>query len=199
MTIEQNAKVRIIATFAIGTGSKAQNVYHMNVDNVGPHDDADVLADAAEFIEYAMDAVKNYVSTDLDLESVEGYEYVLGDWQPFGSIGSTWAGSATGDRLPAGVACLVKFNKERTGHTDRKFLPGVVEAQCAGDQFSSAMVTAGNAYASRLVAGYVGTQGTSLSCVSKGVPAGSWKNWESGITQQTVSYQRRRKPGVGLT
>ena len=177
----------------------AQNVYHFGVGNAGPHADQDVVDDCEEFVADIMDPLLNYVEQNVSLELIECYERVLGEWQPLGTTGSTWVGGATGDRLPAGVALLLNFFKTRSGYADRKYIAGITETYVVGDTWTAALLTAGQASCNVAVAGLTGTHGVQLGCVNFNRSTEVKTSWISGVPSSTVSYQRRRKPGVGQT
>lgn len=94
---------------------------------------------------------------------------------------------------------MLTASKERSGYLDRKYIAGLTEASVNGDEWVSATVTALQNAATRWVAQYDATNGVSLLPVSVNEATGVVRVLVNGDGVARVAYQRRRKPGVGLT
>lgn len=197
--IPNDATLRAVATFTLGVNSIAQNVYHAKHVTATSQEDDDVRDAFANMIEDAMDDLQEQISDDVSLQKVEVYVLETGVWEPLGVVYSAWEGSHAGTPMPSGVAFLIKLSKERTGHQDRKFIAGLCEESCSGDTWGSGAVTAGNAYATTLATPYSDPNGVDLTFCYFDRDTEATKYYTGGAADSRVSYQRRRKPGVGLT
>lgn len=199
MTIGVNDVLRFVAQFDLGGVTKAQNVYHAKLNQASAADDDDVIACAGAYVEAIMAEMEDKIHTSVELEKVD--VYVLGTgWEPVGTFTGTWAGLKTGsERLPAGLALMARAYKPRNGHADRKFWFGFTEDGVENDDWFSAVITDAEAAAALWPADY-GDGTVDIRPVS-------WNQKTQFTTEYTgvttvasrVSYQRRRKPGVGLT
>lgn len=94
---------------------------------------------------------------------------------------------------------LVRAFKPRSGHADKKFIPGFVQGQSDGDAWVSGMTALGVAAGDDWVADFDdGTvQFRPKSFSQKTLLMTEYSGDVSA--SETIAYQRRRKPGVGLT
>jgi hypothetical protein len=199
MSVPQYGILRAVTTFNLGDQSKAQNVWHLIVMNENEQDEADVVADVAEILEDVYDYIKTIVATTVEIEKHEIYHLQYPDFDPIGVATSSWAGTAAVTRVPAGVACLVHFYKLRTGYSDKKFIAGLTENAIEGDTWSSGVHTNMGNLITAVLAGGTGTNGVELEFRHYNRDTGATAEYTSGAVGTTVAYQRRRKPGVGLT
>jgi hypothetical protein len=199
MSVAAAAVVRIVPTFTIGTQSRMQNVYHCRHTTGSGQADEDVVDAAVEFVEELMGNFTSNIHQGVDLESVDVYELVGTEFQPVGTGSSTWVGTNSNDRLPSGIALLIKLYKERTGHADRKYIGGFTEVALAADAWASGVLTNGAAFVADMVAEFTATNGVKLQPSYFNRMTGLVKDYIGGAAQEVISYQRRRKPGVGLT
>lgn len=199
MAVEAGSILRAVATFDLGGFSIAQNRYHVALMNEADQGDEDVVEACKTYVAAIMANVAGIIAPTVSLEFVETYLYNAGLWEPLGSATSTWVGTGTGDRLPSGVAAMLTATKARSGYLDRKYLAGLTEAQVSGDEWVAGALTAlGNA-ADDWVAEYTAGNGVLLQPISVNESTGIAKYLVSGAAVARVAYQRRRKPGVGLT
>lgn len=199
MTVAAGAVIKIVPTFTIGSTSKAQNVYHCQHSTGTAQVEADVVDAAVEFIEQLMGNFTSNIHDGVDLDSVEVYEQVGAQWSPVGIGSSTWVGTNSNERLPAGIALLIKLYKARTGYADRKFLAGFTEVATTADNFAAGILTNGAAFITDMCTEFTATNSVKLTPKYYNRVSGLVADYVGGATQETVSYQRRRKPGVGLT
>ena len=199
MSVADGAKLRSVATFLLGSVSVAQNVYHFEHSTGSAQDDSLVSAAARNAIESYMDNLQTKIHTSVSLDEVETFERVAGEWEPIGAAISSWAGTSTGDKPPSGVALMIELVKERTGHKDRKFIAGMAEGNEDGDTWSSGALSDAAAFAADMCAEYTDANGVKLVPVYFNRSTEETKPYVDGGGSPTVSYQRRRKPGTGLT
>lgn len=199
MTVADGAKLRVVPTFELSAISKAQNVYHMLHSTGSAQAEADVVDACLESIENMMSNFDSHVSTGVNLIDVVVYELVAGLWEPIGSAAGSWVGAASGDRTPSGVALMVRLFKARTGYVDRKFIAGFTESKLAGDAWVSAVLTSAAGYVVDVYSPFTATNSVIVKAVHFNRSDHTTKDYTGGVGDPTVSYQRRRKPGVGLT
>jgi hypothetical protein len=197
--VAQDSILRAVVTLDIAGQSKAQNVYHFIHQTATEQDDGDVVDAVQEFLEGAMDNFKSPCSEDVGIDDIAVYLREGGAWLPLGSVASSWAGTNTGDRVPAGVALMVELYKNRTGHADRKFLAGFTETNVSGDAWSSALLGNIASYVTDLYSPFTGTNGVEIRACSFNRETEATAFYTGGVGIAKVSYQRRRRPGAGLS
>jgi len=158
-----------------------------------------VVDAALEFVEELMDNFTALISSDVSLEEIAVFERVSGAWEPIGSATGAWVGTAAGERVPSGCALMVEMRKLRTGHQDRKFIGGFTDTQQVGDTWVAAVLTAAAAYIVDIVGNFTATNSVILGAVYFNRVTEAIATYVGGAGAAAVSYQRRRKPGVGLT
>lgn len=199
MGVAAGSKLRIVATFSIGSVTKAQNVYH--VENVTGSEitDAEAVAVCLAYVEDIMDEFTQFCKSDVSLDKVEVYEFAALQWGPVGVAEGSWAGTDVTDRLPAGCAVLIHAFKERSGFSDKKYIAGCIDSVTVGDALTANMITGAEAAAAIWTA--IFDDGTAQ------IEPHSYNQTTHAFTPYTgvysvsplIAYQRRRKPGVGLT
>lgn len=200
MTVADGATLRVVPTFQIGALTKAQNVYYFRHDTGSPQIDGDVTADCLEYIEELMDNFQSIIHTTVELQGIEVFERVSGAWEPVGEESSSWAGTGSAaDRMPSGVCLMINLFKLRTGHNDRKFISGFMEGAHSGEEWSGSVITAAGAFVTDMISGFTGSNGVVLTPVHWNRTTDTVKLIVGGAGVARVAYQRRRKPGVGLT
>jgi hypothetical protein len=199
MTVEAGQTLRGVATFQYGPNTKAQNVYHFIHTTGSAQADEDVVEAVGECVEYLMGALTAKLVDDISLVQVEVFERVSGEWEPVGIFDGTWAGTSGGDRAPAGLALMIELTKARTGHKDRKYIAGVPDAGAVGDTYDAATLAACDVFVTRIQEEFEGTAGAKVKPCYFNRDTEVTAYYTGGQGAPTVSYQRRRKPGVGLT
>jgi hypothetical protein len=200
MTVADGAVLRVVPTFTYGAISKGQNVYYFRHDTGSPQIDGDVVADCLEYIEELMDNFTAIQHSTVELQGIEVYERVSGTWEPVGQAAGTWAGTgSSSDRMPSGCCLMINMTKVRTGHADRKFLSGFMEGAASGEEWSGTVITAAGHFIVDIISGFTGSNGVVLTPVSWDRVTDTVRNIAGGSGVARIAYQRRRKPGVGLT
>lgn len=199
MTVPVNAPIRAVATFDLDAISKAQNVYHFSHISSSEKSDAAVVTAAGEFVDDIMTTLASYIHEDVVLEKVEVYAWVTNEWQPLGVATPAFVGTDATTRVPSGVALLINAFKERTGHSDKKYIAGLTETGLAADTWVAGVLTAAANYLAIWLVTYNGSGSVDLLPVHWNRVGKFMMPYSTGSVATRVSYQRRRRPGVGLT
>lgn len=200
MTVAADSVLRVVPTFSIGALTKMQNVYHFRHDTGSPQVEGDVVDDCLEYIEELMDNFTSIIHQTVELDGIEVFERVSGSWEPIGQATGTWVGTGSAaDRMPSGCCLMINLFKLRTGHHDRKFISGFMEGAHSGEEWSSSVITAAGNFVTDMISGFTGTNGVVLQPVHWNRTTDTVKLIVGGSGVARVAYQRRRKPGVGLT
>lgn len=200
MTIATDSVLRVVATFTLGALTRAQNVYHMRHLTGTPQLEGDVVQAALEAVEEYMNNFVSTIHQTVELETVEVFERVDGKWEPIGQIASTWAGTgSSSDRVPAGLALMVNLFKLRTGYNDRKFICGFMEGAISGEEWSGTVISNAGNYVTDVYSPFTATNSVQLKACHFNRETEETKDYVGGHGVARIAYQRRRKPGVGLT
>lgn len=199
MSVPQNAILRVIVTLDLDSLSKAQNVFHLRHDTATAQADEDVLDAIGNWVDQLYDEISANLSQTVTIEKIEVYEEGTQEWNPVGVKTITWAGLNTQPRVPAGVAMMVMAYKARSGYADRKYLPGYCEDSLDGDGWSSGALANAANFADNWITKWEDANGVDLTAVYFNRSLWESKDYVSADRSTVVSYQRRRKPGVGLT
>ena len=183
------------------------NVYEFKHEGTSPVDEADVLTAVAAYFDAAYDNIDSYVSNyvapvDIKVDIVDVISGVKKVIQNVGTIlwGSSYVPSASGDRIPNGVAALIKLFTLRGKTFGKKFIGVFTETNAAGNSPIAALQTAlANMVADLLIDLVVDTTEDfapgvlSVSAASPGV----FYSFVEGAVNGLWAYQRRRQPGSG--
>lgn len=199
MTVPLNAILRVIPTLDLRGVSKAQNVFHLLHQTSSEQADEDVVDACGEWVVRFYTNFNGGLHEDVSLEKVEVYIRESGEWNPLGVCTPTWAATNTGDPCPSGIAMLLRMYKPRSGYSDKKFISGWVETEISGDQFQSAAITKGEDAVADWLADLTATNGVELQAIYFKAGPELAMTYSAGEVDTIASYQRRRKPGVGLT
>lgn len=197
--IAENAFLRVVATLQIGETSKAQNVFHMSHVTGTSQSDEDVVEAAGEWCVDFYTTMQSAIVEDVSLEKVEVFVRESSEWQPVGVASPAWDGANVGERLPAGIAMLLKAYKERTGHTDKKYIAGLSDGQIEADNWGVATRGYGDDAIAYWVTEQTLTNAVKLIGIHYNTVTEGAKSYTGGSVGLIAAYQRRRKPGVGLT
>lgn len=199
MTIGVNATLRMVTQFTLGPSSRSQNVYHMSHVSLESKTDEQVVTAMSAYAVAMLTTLTDSASSGVDLEKIECFVLNWPLWEPIGVATPTWGGGNVNDRVPSGLALMVNAFKERSGYADKKFLAGFTEEHMNGDQWQAPVLEDATNFATLWIAQYTGPEATLLLPVSYRVLDGFTRPYTSFSVASLVSYQRRRKPGVGLT
>lgn len=106
-------------------------------------------------------------------------------------------GTASGDALPSGAAALITAFTQGVKTYGRKFLGRLTEGLCDSDgNVSAAMTSLGNA-SQAYIDDFTDSNAFDWQPVVHSLRSSAWLPFVSALVKAVISYQRRRKPGVG--
>jgi hypothetical protein len=193
-----NDVLQVTATMKVGVSVTIQNVYHLVVKDIGGVDDEDVADDMGEYLE---DIYTNLVaSMTSSLIFIDYRVQNLTTEQDIGTFPwpSLTVGSSVASRLPFGVAALIKAKTQQGKHQGRKYFALFTE-----DHTDNGFVTAA-LQADLADAGQAAYSEFTSTLVNNYTPVVLERDVLGGRAVLSVqvpadwSYQRRRKPGVGI-
>lgn len=204
MTVGDGDIVQGVVGLTMVNGDEAKNVFTFLIDkiSIGNWTDSEIGTFVLDAIELIFTEQLSTISSGTSFDTVDVYKRVLGDWDYLTTKVMDLAPSGAGDALPAGVAMLMTAYTDLNKVFGRKFVYGVTEANIeAGTLTSAALGFLADAAAQYLVSYSGGTMGV-LDFLIPGV----WSSKAVGfipfngiaVVKDVLSYQRRRKKGVGV-
>ena len=183
-----------------------QNVWHFYVSS-GTSVDYPAILTA---IEATFDT--NYALIESQLStSVTTNDIILSEWDftnhEWDGKAQSSAGCLTGilavDDLPAGNAVVIKFFTEELRRQGRKFIPGIVETLCTGNDLGAGLVTAAVNFAAASDNSISADGLTLLPCTFSDDAASVRYETHSLFSgsyfvNSKSGYQRRRQVGAGI-
>lgn len=184
----------------------ANLVWHYLVTSGSGGDEATALAAIDTMLQSAFGNINGDIfslvtSSDLDMlkRDVPNHR-----WDGVASQASTAVNGLSGSHLlPHGTGPLVKFFTETGRRQGRKYIPGYTEASQAGSVMDAAHVTRLISFAQvfndDIIAGPVTLGPGNYNTDALSVLYETFAEWSNTSSISTIaSYQRRRKPGVGI-
>lgn len=203
MSITAGDILRVVATIVWLDGNLNQNVFNGVVTGGGsPFADADIVADALDWVETMFANLPTHVSDECDGSQVQVYVYdaIDDDWDEVGTIAWVFNPTAATDQLPRGAAALINAKTLDPDVQGKKYIGAMVEDNLTDGLWVAGLVTALGNFADDWTTGFVGA--TSAADWQPGVwsPTGTVFKAMSGTTivPTIPAYQRRRKRGVGV-
>lgn len=201
--IPTDAILRAVAKFIMPDSVEMQAVFHLKFENTGGSDDhLDVLDDMAEYAEKVFSEMSGQMSENLTTTEVETFilDEIELDWDRVGSSAWTVTFAAAGNMMPHGVAALVLGRTVDPDVTGKKFMGGLVEAAIINSDWASGTLLAMLSFCADWVASFAGTStGSSFTPGVWSLPKAAFFPFrDSYVANAISSYQRRRKPGVGI-
>lgn len=203
--METGEVARVTVSYNITNGSTAQNVFYMQLASGGISDataltDIDNWVNAGWLDEWDNIAIDESEGTGFDADIMDlatsTFGHVLRNLG--GASYTTHTGTLTSEILPAGVAGLLVAPTGAPKVRGRKFVPGIGEGSSVDGLFSTETVDALLALGLYLINTYVNGSNSYVM----GVLSTSLLDFEpfagSVVASDVPSYQRRRKPGVGI-
>lgn len=203
----QNDIARLVMTWAFGTESVAQMVWHYIMTGAGPTAPAALLLAVESAIQLAWLEIDQLITTDLQggILEVLKWDFTNNRWDGLDSLSTTGLdGTGVGEYLPQGNSVLVKILTDSSRRQARKYVPGITEGATA-DGFITGANLVDFADFAGLWDAVVSPAGQNFSyCTFNTHPPSPLFETESlargsVVAESAGSYQRRRKPGVGLT
>lgn len=203
MAISQGDILRIVASLVFPDDVIMQNVFHMAVSTlVGTGDEADITDDAVGYVDKIYANHDAQMDHEITGDEVKVYEYdaVDADWDEIGTGALTVTTASTADYLPHGVALLQTFYTLEPDVQGRKFWGGFGEGNQADGSWTGTVLTQIVLTAADVVTTYIGTEtGSTYQPIVWSPTRGTGYAYSGVVTTNTIcSYQRRRKPGVGI-
>lgn len=199
MSVADNAILRVVSTCSILGTTKTQNVFHARHTTGSAQDDSDVIDAAVEWIEAILTEMVAVLANDLSLTGVEVYEYSHPDIEPIGESAGTFVGTANDANVPSGLCMMLEAFKERTGHADRKYISGLTVGSLLADSWAAGTLAVGADAVLVWINEFTASNGVKLTGCYLNRSTGATAFYTGGSVASKIAYQRRRKPGVGLT
>lgn len=203
MSVGDGAILRIVAGMIWGDGNINQNVFNAVVTGGSPpFDAADIIDDAADWLDDMYLNIVGQTSNNLDGNSITVYEYdpLDDDWDEVSSQAWTWTPTGSGDYLPRAVAGLVRLWTTDPDVQGKKYLPALTEAVLDSGLWSSGAIINMLAFGADWQAPFVGS--ASGATFTPGVWSVAQTVFKAGIdhiaTSTIPAYQRRRKRNIGI-
>lgn len=203
MTVSNGDILRVVQNLVWSDGNINQNVYNCTVES-GPdgYADQDVADDMADW----MDTIYANIVANISNAIVKGetvtykWDTVNEDWDEVGGALPTFTPANSNDYFAPGLAALVKCNTTDPDVQGRKFFSGFAETQATYGYWIAGQLTSLVALASDWITAFVG------GATGATFTPGTWSPTQKLIFDFVVnyivagaaSYQRRRKPGVGM-
>jgi hypothetical protein len=203
MSIVVGDILRVVAVLSWLDGDIAQNVFNAVISGSGgPFDDADIVADALDWLDTMYANIVTQMSDEIDGSEIRLYIYdpIDDDWDEVGSDAWSLNPSGVSDQLPRGVAQLVNCKTLDPDVNGKKYLPAPTEGIVTDGLFIAGAIADATDFAVDWVTGFTGA--TSGASWVPGVWSPTNTNFHpmSGtvILPTIPAYQRRRKRGIGI-
>jgi hypothetical protein len=203
MSISDGTVLKIVVSMLMPDSVIAQNIFYSVVADLATSDDEeDVVTDLVTWVETMYANLNSFVADAVVGSDIKVYEYDDNDldWDEVGT--DTWADgfANTDDMLPHGCAALAHARTFDPDTQAGKYVPGFSEVACLDSDLTGAAVTAMANYCDDWVTAFVGTEtgGTFGPGVWSTADAVFKLFIGTYVVNSVVSYQRRRKPGVGI-
>lgn len=198
MTVYPNDVMRATAKQFGPNEQQIANVFFWQFRGTATVPDATAMVAMTNAIDNMFQAIEAYIPNDQQADEVEFYNVTQDT--PMGSYG--WpvytGGTGLGEYLPTGNAALMTATTAVKKVLPKKFLGTLVEEAVQNGEWVSAFMTAlGIAAGHWFTSIPLGAQGTLYSGTIKRL-TGVFIDLVSVIVKSVGSYQRRRKPGVGI-
>lgn len=180
------------------------NVFHIKHTGTISIDDADAVDEILTACDGAYAAIETHIKIGQDPGTIR-IDQIAFDGDKLVTVrnvgtftwSDTYVPAGSGDQMPSGVAALVKLYTEVSKMLGKKFIGALVEGSVAGNVLSSGCVSALVNFASVFLTPITIGALQELTWGIMSSVTGVWKDFISADLNNAVSYQRRRKPGVG--
>lgn len=203
MSLSSGDILKLVVTMVFDDGNIAQNVFGMLLAGAGgPWDEADILSDVEDYIDDAYSNITSIITNELNGTDIDIYVWdpVDSDFDLVANTPWSWNPSDALQELPRGVAALINAGTVDPDVRGKKYIPGLTEGSNTGNGWSATALSALAQFGSDWVNPGVGAaSGATLT-------PGVWSPTQELFFQMQItfnaptipSYQRRRKPGVGI-
>lgn len=196
--------LRGVLNMTMANGDDAKNVFSFEVEKVSLGDWLD--AAASDYVRQAIGLVMTElladITTDCTFDTIDVYRWTGTLWDYIGTTLGYLTALDIGEPLPAGVAMLMTAYTLRNKVFGRKFVYGTCEDNLT-DGFLNAATLANLADAAlEYITAYSGGTMGPLDFLHPGVYSSAALGFERfgnvAVVKDVLSYQRRRKTGVGV-
>jgi hypothetical protein len=196
--------VQAVMNMTMYSGDEAKNVFVWRLDKIslGDLSDAQLATSVTDCLESMYATIDDIITDDMSFDTIDVYKRVGTVWDYLTTDTPSITPTGTFDVLPSGVAMLATAYTEANKVFGRKFLYGVIESQVTQGTLIAGALTALAAFAGEYISLW---QSGSMGPLDYLVP-GVWSTKTAAfepfgsvaVVKDTLSYQRRRKTGVGV-
>lgn len=204
MSVVDGDVIQAVLNQTMVNGDVCKNIFVWLIDKVsiGAWSDAEIGTFVTDALELIWDEIEGSLNSAMTFDTVDVYKRVGTVWDYLTTEVPVIAPGDAGDVLPPGVAMLATAYTARNRTFGRKFLYGVVELDVAYGALTAGALVELAAWALEYLTAYSGGTMGPLDYLRPGV----WSTVTSeyvpfsdvAIVKDTLSYQRRRKTGVGV-
>lgn len=206
-TLDLNDIIRIVLSWNLGTNTKAQMVWHYKVTSGSNGVPSAALTAIDTAVDTAWAHIAGNLIDDLVATKLEMFkwDFTNNRWDGVAVHTPTGLdGGAAGDYYAPGCAALVKILTGQNRRQGRKFIPGLREAVVTDGALTGAALVNFADFAAAFDIPVTAAGITYTWCTFNTEPTSPLFETDSlavqsVVAEATVAYQRRRKPGVGLT
>ena len=203
MAISNGDILRVVASLVFPDDVIMQNVFHLVATTiVGDGDEADITDDLEEYINDIYNEFEDQMHNDIAGDEIKVYEYdtVHDDWDEIGTGVVNLNPTGGTNYMPHGTAFQQNFFTLDPDVQGRKYWGGFTEQVFSDGDWGASLLAAGVDTAANVINTHVGTAtGSTFQPVVWSPTQGDAKVYSGVVASNAiVSYQRRRKPGVGI-
>jgi hypothetical protein len=204
MPVSDNDVVRGVLHGTSVDGDEVVNVFTWLVDkvSVGDFTDTEIGTIVTDAIEKVMTEILGIVASGYSFDTVDVYKRGTGVWDYITTVVPVLTAVGSGDVAPAGVAMLATAYTDLNRVFGRKFIYGITEGNMtSGKIWATALLDLAD-FADEYISSYNGAAMGALDYLRPGVWSSKTSAFEQfngiAVVKDTLSYQRRRKKGVGV-
>jgi hypothetical protein len=203
MAILDGTILKVVVSLLLPDSVIAQNVFYSVVtDLVTSQDELDVVTDLVTWVETMYTELNTRISTTASSSDIKVYEYDANDedWDEVGTDVWTDGFSNVEDMLPHGCAALLHARTTDPDTQASKYIAGFSEVSCLDSDLNAPVITDLGDFGEAWVTAFVGTETGGTFGPGVWSTADAVFKLFSGtyVVNGLISYQRRRKPGVGI-
>lgn len=204
MPVSDGDVIQVVVNQTMVNGDIAKNIFVWLVDKVsiGSWSDAEIGTFCKAAVELIWAGIKADLTNGMSFDTIDVYKRVGTIWDYLTTSAIAITATDAGDSLPPGVAMLATAYTALNRTFGRKFLYGVVELNTIDGALTAGMLTTLAAWALEYITAYSGGTMGPLDFLVPGVwstvSAAFVPFGEVAVVKDTLSYQRRRKTGVGV-
>ena len=204
MAVGDGDIIRAVLNITMINGDVAKNVFTWLVQKVslGDWTDAAAAGYAADAIELIFAEILSVVTTGQSFDTLDLYKWTGLVWDYLTTAVPSITPTGAGDASPAGVAMLMTAYTDLNKVFGRKFVYGPTEGSITATVLHATALTYLANAAAEYIASYSGGTMGPLDFLVPGVYSTKTADFEPfngiAVVKNILSYQRRRKSGVGV-